>query len=56
MWAEIHVDDIDLTFDIFEKVGIKFCDEIIKRNLSMQWSCEPSASCVTIPYIKKIFK
>ncbi len=45
---------MDLTFPISEKIGIKFCDEIIKRNLSIQWSCETRVSCVTVPLLKKM--
>jgi len=45
---------MDLTFPISERIGIQFCDALIKRNLPIKWMCETRVSSVTYPLLQKM--
>jgi anaerobic magnesium-protoporphyrin IX monomethyl ester cyclase len=45
---------MDLTFPISEKIGLKFCDALIKRKLKVKWFCETRVSSVTKQLLKKM--
>lgn len=45
---------MDLTFPISERMGMQFCDALIKRNLPIRWMSETRVSSVTYPLLVKM--
>ncbi len=53
-WGVETFYNMDLIFPLSEKMGLEFCDELIRRRLPIRWRCETRVSSVTVRLLERM--